>query len=172
MNKKYLFIGVIIVIAIIAVFAIVSNGNIEYTNLDVSKTCSLQVPESNDVAGGSNDSGIFTHVDNEHDLNITSYNNAESNNSSGVAQMNLLVENQKMNAQALEENGTTIYYNKDAGTYAISLINNETQDNVLIVTHDKDLALEIANSVKYEKTNTNTTNQYGGENSSTSYYSK
>lgn len=169
MNKKYLIIGVVIVVAIIAAFAITSSGNIKYTTLDVSKTCSLQVPESNDVAGIN--SGVFTHVDKEHDLNISSYNSAESNNSSAADQMNSLVENQKLNAQALEENGTTIYYNQNAGTYAISLVNNETQDNILIITHDKDLSLAIANSVKYDKDNANTPH-YGGENSSSSYFSQ
>lgn len=172
MKKNYLIIGAVIVIAIIAVFAITLNGNIEYTSLDVSNTCSLQVPKSNDVKGLNNNSGVFTHIDNEHNLNISSYNSAESNNSSGAAQMNSLLENQKLNAQVLKENGTTIYYNQDAGTYAISLINNETHDNVLIVTHDKDLALAIANSVKYGENNSNTTHQYGGENSSTGYFSQ
>ncbi len=168
MKQKYLIIGVVIVVAIIAAFAITSSGNTKYTTLDVSKTCSLQVPESNDVAGIN--SGVFTHVDKEHNLNISSYNSAESNNSSAIDKMNSLVENQKLNTQALEENGTTIYYNKDAGTYAISLVNNQTQDNILIVTHDKDLALKIANSVKYDKNNENAPH-YGGENSSSSYFS-
>ena len=173
MNKKYLIIGgVIVIVAIAAALAITHSGEIKYTTLDVSKTCSLQVPESNNVESLDNDSGIFCHIDKEHNLNITSYNGAESNNSSAMDKMNSLVENQKLNSQTLEENGTTIHYNKDAGTYAIFLSNNETQDNVLIITHDKDLALAIANSVKYGENNSNTTHQYGGENSSSGYFSQ
>lgn len=51
------------------------------------------------------------------------------------------------------ENGTTIYYNQNTEIYTIFIGNDETHDNILITTHDKDLLLAIVNSVSYYNAN-------------------
>lgn len=65
----------------------------------------------------------------------------------------------------LVENGTSVYYNQNTGTYTIFIGNDETHDNILITTHDKDLLLTIVNSVIYS--NANKTNNTSNSDLST-----
>lgn len=81
MKKDNIIIIAAVVIAIIAVLAtvlLVFNNETEYTTLQISKTCSLQVPVSNDADSSTDYYGIFYYVDKEHDLNITGFNSASA----------------------------------------------------------------------------------------------
>lgn len=77
----------------------------------------------------------------------------------------ILRESQQLNSQVLVENGTSVYYNQNTGTYTIFIGNDETHDNILITTHDKDLLLTIVNSVIYS--NANKTNNTSNSDLST-----
>lgn len=77
----------------------------------------------------------------------------------------ILRDSQQLNNQGLVENGTSVYYNQNTGTYTIFIGNDETHDNILITTHDKDLLLTIVNSVIYS--NANKTNNTSNSDLST-----
>lgn len=156
---------VIVIIAVLATVFLVFNNETEYTTLQISKTCSLQVPVSNDADSSTDNYGIFYYVDKEHDLNITGFNSVEGVTLSGAVQMASLRDSQQLNSQVVVENGTSIYYNKDTGIYTIFIGNDTTHDNILISTHNKDLLLTIVNSVNYGGDNQD--NNSGNNNSAT-----
>ena len=140
---------IVVICAITAYFLVFNNQQLEYTTLQVSNTCSLQVPVSNDVENATDSYGIVYYQDKEHNLNITSFNSQEGVALSGGIQMASLRDSQQLNCQVVVENGTSIYFNKDTGIYTIFIGNNNTHDNILISTPDKDLLLTIVNSVNY-----------------------
>lgn len=156
---------VIVIIAVLATVFLVFNNETEYTTLQISKTCSLQVPVSNDADSSTDNYGIFYYVDKEHDLNITGFNSVECVTLSGAVQMASLRDSQQLNSQVVVENGTSIYYNKDTGIYTIFIGNDTTHDNILISTPNKDLLLTIVNSVNYGGDNQD--NNSGNNNSAT-----
>ena len=89
-RKDLIIIGAVVMIAIIclvtAFFFVFNNNSMEYTNLQVSKSCSLQVPVSDSVNNAKDNYEIFYYVDKEHNLNITSFNSQEGVTLAGAVQ--------------------------------------------------------------------------------------
>ena len=152
-RKDLIIIGAVVIIAIIclvtAFFFVFNNNSMEYTNLQVSESCSLQVPVSDSVNNATDNYGIFYYVDKEHNLNITSFNSQDGVTLSGAVQMASLRDSQQLSSQVVVENGTSLYYNKNTGIYTIFIGNDTTHDNLLISTTNKDLLLTVLNSVNY-----------------------
>lgn len=143
MKTNKLIIALIIIILIICAGMIVyssSNSQIQYTDLQVSNSCTLSVPVSNDAVDNKED-GVFHYYDKQHNLNITGYNNTDVVDS--------LKDNELKNTKQIYENGTSVYQDEKTGVYSVLIENNDTNETILISCSDLDILIHVANSAKF-----------------------
>lgn len=161
---------ILIIIAVVVCGAIAAytfmNSDVQYTDLKVSGSCILSVPESDDAVNSTDNYGIFFYSDREHNLNITSYNSEEDKSLSGAVQMASIRDNQLLGGKPITENGTTVYLNEKTGVYSIFIGNNETHDNILISCSDLDMLMHVVKTVKYSNGSPDDNNQTTGDEGS------
>ncbi|MDD5960232.1 MAG: hypothetical protein PUC09_06250 [Methanobrevibacter wolinii] len=161
MNKKLLttIIIIIIIAAVSGVTAFVyfSNPNVQYNNIKMSESCSMDIPVSNKLTNTTIGDNISVINDTQHDLIIMYYNSNSDNLSSDLSDGVKLAstrDSYKIGAEQQTLNNQSVWYNKDTKYYMAFLGNDTTHDNILIVTKNKDILTHIMTSIHYFQVNT------------------
>ena len=167
MNKKYLIIAAIAVIAVVGVgFFLLNNGETsqtvtEHNTLVLSKSAYMEVPKIANASSKADKKGIFYYEDAEDDLNITSCSNISTSSSAG--EMKKLKDSVATGAKKTKENDVIIY--EKNGTYSAFVKNTKYNDTLLIQTSFKNILLECLKSLNYHDPTTkikfNDTNDSG-----------
>ncbi len=177
-DKKLILILAIIVIAIAAVGVILiasqndGNQSQSYTTLALSNTSTIEVPITTKALKSSDDYGIMYYVDEENDLNITSFNSAEGSTLPGAMQMASIRDTVQLGSTPIvTQDNITVYQNPDTKVYSIFTGNDTTHDNILIVSGDLDTLIHAYKSIAYgeidfedntdtSKSNTNSSDRF------------
>lgn len=161
MNKKLLttIIIIIIIAAVSGVTAFVyfSNPNVQYNNIKMSESCSMDIPVSNKLTNTTIGDNISVINDTQHDFIIMYYNSNSDNLSSDLSDGVKLAstrDSYKIGAEQQTLNNQSVWYNKDTKYYMAFLGNDTTHDNILIVTKNKDILTHIMTSIHYFQVNT------------------
>lgn len=147
-RKTIIIIALIIVlIAMVCIlgYAVLFNQN-HYERVNISETCSLEVPVGKGINGVYvNDTSIY-QVTNGEGVNIMCYNS--KNNDLASAFAFAVVKEMAVGSRFTEDavyqatiNGSTVW--------SIATGNDDTHDNIIISTPDKDLTLRIYESIQY-----------------------
>lgn len=137
----------IVLIAMVCIFgyALLFNQN-HFERVNISETCSLEVPVGKGINGVYvNDTSIY-QVTNGEGVNIMCYNSKNNDlaSSFGFAVVKEMAVGSRFTEDAVYQatiNGSTVW--------SIATGNDDTHDNILISTPDKDLTLKIYESIKY-----------------------
>ena len=125
--------------------------NEQYQTVQLSATASLEMPVGKGLSGYYvNDTSIY-QVDNGNGVVVMSYNskNNDLGSAFGFAVVKEMLLGSRFNEDAVYQttiNGSTVW--------SIATGNNNTHDNIIISSPDKDLTLKIYNSIKYNMSNT------------------
>ncbi|OWT32558.1 hypothetical protein BGI41_07045 [Methanobrevibacter sp. 87.7] len=156
MDKKLLTsIIIIIIIAIIAgvtAFVYFSNPNVQYTNVELSPSCTIDIPVSNNLVNNTIGDNISQINDTQNDFFIMYYNSNSGNLSSSLGdgvKLAAIRDSYKIGAEQETINNETVWYNKDTKYYMTFLGNDTTHDNILIVTKNKNILTHVMTSIKY-----------------------
>lgn len=166
MNKKniitILIILIIVVVAILTAYIYFSDSNIQYRNVFVSKSCELDIPISSNLSNSTIADNITILNDTQHDLVVISDNSYNDENLSstlinGVSFL-ALRESYKNGGEQEKISNQTVWYNKNTQYYIAVIENNNTHDNILIITKNKKILTYMINSITYLNINTNDNN--------------
>ena len=161
MNKKFLVISIVIIIAIIlclTAFFMVNSHEESLSTLRISNSCTIEVPMTNNTVK-SLGNGVYKFIFEESNVNIT---HQKSGNNSEIKKIN---SDMIKNSKEVEDG---IYYDSSTGNYFTFIENEETGDAILIEAKDLDLLKRIAKSVKFTKPKTIETNETDVEDDSPS----
>lgn len=147
-----------ILIVALAVTCIIAAGtlsylfffNEHYEIVELSATASVEMPVGKGLNGHYvNETSIY-QVDNGKGTLVMSYNSKDNDLASAFAFAVV-----KEMAVGSRFNEDKVYETTINGTkvWSIATGNNDTHDNILIASHDKDLTLKIYNSIKYNMSN-------------------
>lgn len=152
MDKKYLIlILAIVIIAIVALAGayLLNNQEENYHRINLSSSCSILVPDSQNATNTTDYYNIFHYMDSENQLDITFYNSYYPERSlSGAAHM-AAIRDSTLGLTVVEENNITVYLNESTGVYSYFVSNNITHDNILITCSDLDMLMTIINSITF-----------------------
>ena len=155
MDKKSVIIIAItiILVAIIAAgtYFYLSNQGPQYQNINLTSTCSLDIPVSDNISNKTFSNNITVLNDTEHDVAIVSYNSAGdslSNMLTDGSQLAALRDSYKTGSEQMTIANQTVWYNENTGYY-MAYFSNETHDNFCIVTKDKEILEHMIQSVEF-----------------------
>lgn len=150
-EKRTLIIGLIIIIAILAVVTCFLVAGDMFANsdteLNLTDSCSCLVPASHSANLNEKDN-VHAYEDSEHNLTVVAFN---TKSSSGADLMNNVLNSSLVGAVQVI-NGTSVHFDKKTGMYSIFVGSSATHDDVLIISKDLDLLLKVYNSLKFDGT--------------------
>lgn len=166
MNKKRIIGILIILIVIVAAVGlyIFYNNDVEYNNVQLSDTCSIEMPVSNNITNKTIENMTALN-DTEHKVSILYYNSYDSGLAESVAKAvvyDTYFESYKTGAIDITQNESqyvnkanndSIWYNKEDNYYMASVGNSTTHDNLLVISENKDIIEHILGSIRYVKNN-------------------
>ena len=154
-TKKIIIIALtIILVSIIAIGAYfyTSDTGLEYQTINLTSTCSIDIPVSDNITNKTYADNIMILNDTQNDVLIASYNSADGSLSSLITdatQLAALRDSYKINSEQLTIANETVWFNEATGYYMAFLGNDTTHDNILIVTKDNETLEHMIKSVKY-----------------------
>ncbi|MGN1362092.1 MAG: hypothetical protein ACI4VU_00015 [Methanobrevibacter sp.] len=163
MNKKniitILIILIIVVIAILTAYVYFSDSSIQYKNVFISSSCELDIPVSSNLSNSTIADNITILNDTQHDVLVISDNSYDDENLSstlinGVSFASIR-DSYKNGGEQEKISNQTVFYNKNTKYYIAVIGNNNTHDNILIITKDKKILTHMINSITYLNVNTN-----------------
>lgn len=147
-----------ILLVVLAIALIVAAGTISYLfffnehyeSVQVSGTASLEMPVGKGLNGFYVNNTSMYQVDNGKGVVVMSYNSKDSDLASAFAFAAL---KEKFVGSRFNDGG--VYQTTINGTavWSIASGNNNTHDNIIISSFDRDLTLKIYNSIKYNMSN-------------------
>lgn len=178
MKKKYiitiLIIILIILIATISIYVIYTN-NIEYKNIKLSESCSIDIPKTNQILNKTIDN-MTIYNDTNNKICVLYYNSYDSGLAESIGNglaYKEYFESYKKGATDItneeskfvnKSNNDSVWYNKNNKYYMASVGNSTTHDNILIISENKKILEHMLSSIKYFKTNTNEISENSSDN--------
>ncbi len=154
--------GKIIIIALIAVivvlgglitYTILTQNQVEYQTIAISNATTMEVPVSKNSTFFNDTLGIKYYQDDKNGVQVISWNGQEQASTKGAANIASQFEKQKAGTTQSIEDGVPIYENKKLGYFIIEIKNSTTNDNIIIVAKDKNMALHMLKSIKFGVSN-------------------
>ena len=156
MNKKYLIIGVlIIIIAIlctgIAYLLFVDQTEYVTSNIDASGT-TIEIPDDMVIKSNNTENGIIV-LENENTIVII-FNSADKGLAPLMAFANIKVPifGNEFSGNLTINNPTVAGCSLEGECNAVYIGNNETHDNIIVISKNSDIVNHIINSIKWGKT--------------------
>lgn len=161
-----------ILLVALAITCIIAAGTISYflffnehyETVQLSATASVEMPVGKGLNGHYVNETSLYQVENGKGVVVMSYNSKDNNIATafGFAVVKEMVVGSRFNEDSIYQttiNGSTVW--------SIATGNNNTHDNILISSHDKDVTLKIYNSIRYNMSNsTNDTVEVNKDTSS------
>ena len=156
MNKNQIIIIILALFIIIAAagigFTLFSHKNIEYKTINLSNGTTIEVPISDDATFTKDDVGLKTYFSKSFKTVVTSFNSEEDWDLAGGIAFAGLRDSLISQANILETyNGYTIKETDVNNThYYVTVVgNNNTHDNILILSSDLDILKHILGSIHF-----------------------
>lgn len=155
MEKNHIIIILAIFIIITAAgigFTLFSHKNIEYKTINLSNGTTIEVPISDDATFTKDDVGLKTYFSKSFKTVVTSFNSEEDWDLAGGIAFAGLRDSLISQANILETyNGYTIKETDVNNThYYVTVVgNNNTHDNILILSSDLDILKHILGSIHF-----------------------
>ena len=157
MNTKKLIIialiAVIVVLGGLIAYTVFTQNQVEYQTIAISNATTMEVPVSENSTFFNDSLGIKYYQDEKSGVQVISWNGQEQSSTDGAQKIGTQFENQKVNTTQTFEDGVPVYENKKLGCFIIEVKNATTNDNIIIVAKDKDVALHMLKSIKFGVSN-------------------
>lgn len=163
MDLKHMLLAILVVVVVIGAsfFLINYDDSVKYESLEVSNSCSIDIPISDESNSSVISEGINFINDTQHDL-IVYYFNSENGSAVAAAELAFLRDDFKANATEQTVANQTVWYNEENGTYMAFLGSPETHDNVMIVCKDQEILEHMIASLKIYTLGDNATGETNG----------
>lgn len=142
-------VAVIIFLIALVSFTVYDQSGVGFETVTFNNATALDVPMYGEPTSNKDEYGIYRYDDPSHNLTIISWNSIEASTISGADAKILQAESMKGGDAPTIENGIPIYYNGETSNYAIRTGDAATHDNILLISHDKDLLLKIYSTIRY-----------------------
>ncbi|AMD16690.1 hypothetical protein TL18_00730 [Methanobrevibacter sp. YE315] len=151
-NEKYIIIGLIAVIAVLAVGIsyFLFFQSVEYQTIQISSGSTMEAPKADDVVWQEDENGIRTYACPSKKVSVISYNSADNLTLVGAAAFAMAREALLTGAHDVETyKGYQIKENTLNGThyYLVNISSNETHDNIIIGCGDMDILKHMLDSL-------------------------
>lgn len=155
MNKKYLIIGVLIIIIAllctgIAYMLLVDQTKYVTSNIDASGT-TIEIPDDMVIKSNNSENGIVV-LENKNTIVIV-FNSADKGLAELMAFANIKVPifGNEFTGNLSINNPTVAGCSLEGQCNAVYIGNNETHDNIIVISKNKDIVDHIINSIKWGK---------------------
>ncbi len=155
-TKKLIIIALIAVIVVLGgliAYTVFTQNQVEYQTIAISNATTMEVPVSENSTFFNDSLGIKYYQDEKSGAQVISWNGQEQASTDGAQKIGTQFEKQKANTTQTFEDGVPVYENKKLGCFIIEVKNATTNDNIIIVAKDKDVALHMLKSIKFGVSN-------------------
>lgn len=122
--------------------------NVEYHQINLTNSCSAQVPITNKISNYTDNLDIHYYCDYEYGLNITTFNNGSPITAS---QGQLRMDNLKtefLGTNKRTDQGFTYYKNDKLDTYTMYIDDPKSKNHILISSKDLTILNKVYNSLE------------------------
>lgn len=144
-------------ILIIAVFCLLCIGsylifepgrNVAYHQINLTNSCSAQVPITNKVSEYSDNLDIHYYCDYDYGLNITSFNNGSPITASQGSLRFENIKEQTLGKDKVTDGNFTYYKNNNMGTYSVFVDDELSNNHIIISSKDLTILNKVYNSLE------------------------
>ena len=160
MDKKYIIIALIAIIAVLAIgiaFSMLSQSNVEYEKIDLSKSASLEVPKVTDANSTKDANGVKTWTFPSRETAISAFNSQEESSLAGAVEF-AAVRDTMLNGSSDEQvyKGYEIKENTINGVhyYIVSTVNDTTHDNIILSSTNLEILQHMLDTLTFNKSST------------------
>ena len=160
MDKKYIIIALIAIIAVLAIgiaFSMLSQSNVEYEKIDLSKSASLEVPKVTDANSTRDANGVKTWTFPSRETAISAFNSQEESSLAGAVEF-AAVRDTMLNGSSDEQvyKGYEIKENTINGVhyYIVSTVNDTTHDNIILSSTSLEILQHMLDTLTFKKSAT------------------
>lgn len=155
-NRKVIIIALIAVIVVLGgliAYSLFTQNQVQYQTIAVSNATTMEVPVSKNLTFINDTLGIKYYQDDKSGVQVISWNGQEQASAKGSVNIASQFEKQKAGTTQSIINGVPVYENKKLGCFIIEVKNATTNDNIIIVAKDKNMALHMLKSIKFGVSN-------------------
>lgn len=155
-NRKVIIIALIAVIVVLGgliAYSLFTQNQVQYQTIAVSNATTMEVPVSKNSTFFNDALGIKYYQDDKSGVQVISWNGQEQASAKGAVNIASQFEKQKAGTTQSIENGVSVYENKKLRCFIIEVKNATTNDNIIIVAKDKNVALHMLKSIKFGVSN-------------------
>ncbi|MEE1336565.1 hypothetical protein [Methanobrevibacter sp.] len=160
MDKKYIIIALIAILAVLAIgiaFSMFGQSNTEYEKISLSKSASLEVPKVSDVNSTKDENGVKTWTFKSKETTISAFNSKEKSSLTGAAEFAIVRDsmlNGSTDAQVYK--GYEIKENTINGVhyYIVSTGNDTTHDNIILSSTNLEILQHMLDTLTFKKSAT------------------
>ena len=160
MDKKYIIIALIAIIAVLAIgiaFSMLSQSNVEYEKINLSKSASLEVPKVTDANSTKDANGVKTWTFPSRETAISAFNSQEESSLAGAVEF-AAVRDTMLNGSTDEQvyKGYEIKENTINGIhyYIVSTVNDTTHDNIILSSTNLEILQHMLDTLTFNKSST------------------
>ena len=157
MDNKYIIIALIAIIAVLAIgiaFSMLSQSNVEYEKIDLSKSASLEAPKVSDANSTNDANGVKTWIFPSQHTAISAFNSQEESSLAGAVEF-AAVRDSMLNGSADEQayKGYEIKSNTINGVhyYIVSTVNDTTHDNIILSSTNLEILQHMLDTLTFNK---------------------
>ena len=157
MDKKYIIIALVAILAVLAIgiaFSMFGQSNTEYEKINLSKSASLEVPKVSDVNSTKDENGVKTWTFKSKETAISAFNSKEESSLAGAAEFAVVRDsllNGSTDAQVYK--GYEIKENTINGVhyYIVSTGNDTTHDNIILSSTNLEILQHMLDTLTFKK---------------------
>ena len=157
MDKKYIIIALVAILAVLAIgiaFSMFGQSNTEYEKISLSKSASLEVPKVSDVNSTKDANGVKTWTFKSKETAISAFNSKEESSLAGAAEFAVVRDsllNGSTDAQVYK--GYEIKENTVNGVhyYIASTGNDTTHDNIILSSTNLEILQHMLDTLTFKK---------------------
>ena len=144
-----ILITVIIIVAIVlgaCLYLNLFNQEIEYKNVNVTSTFSVDIPISDNITNETISNAINVINDTKYDVVITSFNTADPSFEELITdgtEFASLKDSYIIGSKQIKLANQTVWYNLNTGYYMVYYTSEDTHDNVFIVSKNNEIIYHI-----------------------------
>lgn len=155
-NRKLIIIVLIAVIVVLGgliTYSLFTQNQVQYQTIAISNATTMEVPVSKNSTFFNDTLGIKYYQDDKSGVQVISWNGQEQASAKGAVNIASQFEKQKAGTTQSIEDGVPVYENKKLHCFIIEVKNATTNDNIIIVAKDKNVALHMLKSIKFGVSN-------------------
>lgn len=153
-NIKILLIVIILIVALAIgsyLYLNFYNNEIEYKNINVTSTFSLDFPVSDNLTNKTISNRINIINDTKNEVQIISFNSDGTSLDelfTDGTQFAAMRDSYKIGSEKITLANQTVWYNEDTGYYMVYYTSEETHDNVVITSKNNETLSHMISTVK------------------------